>query len=789
MALQEIIISNDTRCARREEDSRLHRSDVPSNRSAEKKHPDVALRPRPSGQTKPFLHNMASSEGGHPAAEAADSTQATPSCLSPRLSPSELRDETSKMSSGGEEHLAADVPFVPKPSESLSTSFPLSPPEGQQETPGASVGDEQTPMRPPSLLPTSTLMSPLSSSAGIAPDAGQTMTTTAGGATTTAAAASTTAGPSSPLDHVLIIGHGRFQKMVLVCTTLAFFTTIVHALASTSLARPVDHWCRSCRSPPEEYAFVSADTWKNVGIPVHRDGSRVRRSQCHRYEPPFESPVAESDLVSALLDNRSVIPCDAGWRYEGGGVSGASHVRHSGFGELDLKYPHSIVDDWDLVCNRSWIVSALTAVYMAGGVVGAPVAGIATDRIGRRPVLCTWLLLLFFAGTALVFAHNVPVFAVLRFLLSAGAAGVLVASHVLLFEVTGSQYRATYCAIAVAGATCAAAVYSELIYVCIRNWHAAQVAYMIPSCGMIVAVYLMEESPCWLLAVSEMRYAESVLVWAASVNKIEPRLFKRRLFLLRTELSRQHEQMAVQQEPESAIVSDHEVRVSDLLSNHTLRQRSLLIFGCWFLVFGTFSHLTTASVMRTSETARIVLVFLRLPCVVADVYTIARFGRRLAPDTLVAVFVVAGLLVFDMSAITVFSFSAELYPTVLRGAALGCCYMSGRLGAFVAPFVNEIRSAPIRSFAHAISAAMLLLLSTMALALPETKELPPSNTVQGMMAMEDKWLLYSPLRVARSGGKRRRSRMASLERLNKRSRGGSLSSARQLNRLCTPAAF
>ncbi|KAL3208728.1 hypothetical protein MRX96_052486 [Rhipicephalus microplus] len=78
------------------------------------------------------------------------------------------------------------------------------------------------------------------------------------------------------------------------------------------------------------------------------------------------------------------------------------------------------------------------------------VAGIAADRIGRQPVLCLWLVLLFFAGTMLVFALTVPVFAALRFLLSAGAAGVVVASHVLLFEVTGARYRASYCAVAIA---------------------------------------------------------------------------------------------------------------------------------------------------------------------------------------------------------------------------------------------------------------------------------------------------------------------------------------------------
>ncbi|KAH7957894.1 hypothetical protein HPB51_028123 [Rhipicephalus microplus] len=136
--------------------------------------------------------------------------------------------------------------------------------------------------------------------------------------------------------------------------------------------------------------------------------------------------------------------------------------------------------------------------------------------------------------------------------------------------------------------------------------------------------------------------------------------------------------------------------------------------------------------------------------------------------------VISGLLAFDLSAVTLFAYSAELYPTVLRGTALGCCYMSGRLGAFVAPFVNLIPSPPLRSAAYAVSAAMFLVLSAMAFALPDTRQLPPSNTMQGMLAMEEKWLLGSPLRVARGGGKRRRPRTTYVDGVKKQGRGSSL---------------
>ncbi|KAH7948579.1 hypothetical protein HPB51_028489 [Rhipicephalus microplus] len=346
----------------------------------------------------------------------------------------------------------------------------------------------------------------------------------------------------------------------------------------------------------------------------------------------------------------------------------------------------------------------------------------------------------------------------------------------------------------------------------IEVYNGYEVAYMVPTCGLMVAAYLAEESPCWLMATYELRNAEHVLSRAAGANRVEPPVFRRRLSALRDEMCRQHCHSFTQQEQERANVTVTDpgdqffrstgderrgVRLSDLLSNQPLRQRSAISRRCWFLVFGTFAHLSTSHMMRTSQGARAALVVLRLPCVMADVYVLTRNSRRLclvfsmlslaivmgtlslavsldAADLVAAVLVTLALLIFDMSAISAFVLSAELYPTVLRGATFGVCYMSGRLGALAAVFVNEIQSRPLRGVAYAVAAAMLLLFGTMALALPETKHMPPSNVVHGIMVMEDKWQLYSPLRVARTRHKRRHSKTALLESDRMRRRSSSL---------------
>ncbi|XP_077557238.1 solute carrier family 22 member 7-like [Haemaphysalis longicornis] len=548
---------------------------------------------------------------------------------------------------------------------------------------------------------------------------------------------------TSPLEYILIFGQGRFQRLVLLCTTLAVFTSIVHALAASDLALPVDHWCRA----PAAYADLPLETWKNASIPAV-DGTDDDRSHCFRHDPPF--PVPE-DLGA---DNRTVVPCDAGWDYEPSAGQ------------------RSIVSAWDLVCGRRWILSLLMAVYMVGGVLGGAGAGVLADRIGRWPVLCIMIVLLILAGIATAFDHSIPAFAVLRFVLSTAASSTIVTSTVLLFEVTDIDHRALFCALSLSGAGVASAIYRELVMTFIHDWHMAQIAYMVPTSALILAVCLMEESPCWLLATARVRQGERVLVSAARVNKVDEDAFKTRLAALRDQIERQQQLLEHGKGGTlDAILSDQDDHVSDLVANESLRKRSIIVFGCWCITFAVFYSLNTSEVMRTSWVPRFSLLGLKIIELPFNVYVLRRIGCRLSlAYSMAALSVIIGclavldvyrgsyalhwgvtvlwLLVFEFTVTTLFTFSAELYPTVVRGAGVGFCYLSGRMGAMVGPFLNDVHSAELRAMAFSVVALLLLFLAFLAISLPETTKLPPANTMRGVMA--DKWKLQSPLRLARS---------------------------------------
>ncbi|CAN7952185.1 unnamed protein product, partial [Ixodes pacificus] len=116
-------------------------------------------------------------------------------------------------------------------------------------------------------------------------------------------------------EDIHVYGYGQFQRMALLCSIVSFFMNVVHSQTLLVMSRPVAHWCK----PPDEYAGLSADEWKNTSIPKDVDG---RFSSCTRYEPPMPTPA----------DNKTGVRCDR-WDY-------------------DSEVGATIVRDFSLVCDR-----------------------------------------------------------------------------------------------------------------------------------------------------------------------------------------------------------------------------------------------------------------------------------------------------------------------------------------------------------------------------------------------------------------------------------------------------
>ncbi|KAL1418965.1 hypothetical protein MTO96_025510 [Rhipicephalus appendiculatus] len=165
--------------------------------------------------------------------------------------------------------------------------------------------------------------------------------------------------------------------------------------------------------PPDKLAFLPADTWRNMSIPVEADG---RYSSCTIYEPP--EPVDQEE-------NRTAVPCHE-WSYD------------------IANKADSIVSRFDLVCGRQYLYDLSTLVPLFGSSLISPALGLAADRVGRKPVMVACAFTQLFATFGNTFSETYAFFLFTRFLIIAATDVTLITTFTLIHEVTDNARRSMF---------------------------------------------------------------------------------------------------------------------------------------------------------------------------------------------------------------------------------------------------------------------------------------------------------------------------------------------------------
>ena len=72
---------------------------------------------------------------------------------------------------------------------------------------------------------------------------------------------------------------------------------------------------------------------------------------------------------------------------------------------------------WELVCDKKYLVSLATTIYFVGVMIGGILFGTISDKFGRRPVMLTTLYAHIVVGFSIALIPNYAGFVALRFLL------------------------------------------------------------------------------------------------------------------------------------------------------------------------------------------------------------------------------------------------------------------------------------------------------------------------------------------------------------------------------------
>lgn len=174
------------------------------------------------------------------------------------------------------------------------------------------------------------------------------------------------------------------------------------------------------------------------------------------------------------------------------------------------QFRSTIIERWDLVCDREGLDSISQSVFFAGCLFGVFIAGVLADSFGRKPVLMTLIITFTISGVLGGITHSFYIWLALRFILGAASIGMSSVRFTIQVEIVGSKYRTWGNMLGGLGWSVAYMLLPAMAYIIPDMSH---LEIVIGLCGLpfLSLYWLYPESPKWLLSVGRNWEAEDVI--------------------------------------------------------------------------------------------------------------------------------------------------------------------------------------------------------------------------------------------------------------------------------------
>ncbi|CAL1296783.1 unnamed protein product [Larinioides sclopetarius] len=421
-------------------------------------------------------------------------------------------------------------------------------------------------------------------------------------------------------------------------------------------------------------------------------------------------------------------------------------------------YNSTIVSQWNLVCDREWLVSMSKSIFVAGYVLSSTLFAYLTDRFGRKPLVLACNIVAIVSGISCLFSTSFLMFAISRFFVAAGTTGSDHAASILMVEVVSPKYRAPYY-IGIGMGWLAGALHLPLIALLLRDWMWMEALIILPSVLFLSIWWLLPESPRWLLAHGKTNEAMKILSKAAKTNGLK--ISEVKLTEMVTSLK----------EPDET--EKPKTRVLQLLSSE-LRLRTFVMWFIWTVTAFVYYGI----VYNTNELAGDPFVnfaiynLIDIPAVFLTLTVIHYKGRRRPLAAYLTCAGLACLLVYSIpedlrwlrKCVSLFGkfcisstfsvlglFTTEIFPTLLRNTGYGSASAVSRIGAFLAPFVRDLGRANHPVIPQILFGVLSVTAGGLALILPETSHCSVPDTIKEAAGIsrknesekhpEEKWIL------------------------------------------------
>eukprot|EP00794_Sanderia_malayensis_P020161 gene20161-22136_t len=415
--------------------------------------------------------------------------------------------------------------------------------------------------------------------------------------------------------------------------------------------------------------------------------------------------------------------------------------------EYTQQKDYSVVTEFDLSCAREDLKYIDTSLFFITWAIGSIILGWLADRYGRRKIIFISSVMLLSAAFISAFSPAYWFYVLTRAVIGLFSPGFLVMPFIYLSEVVGPKYRPlTGIMLFVVGsmAICIVGLHAYFI----RKWRLLLMgpeAYSTidiasqRAVGYLFNCFLLfiPESIRWLRIKNRLTEVHDLLNKIAKWNK-----------------QRIPEHVRVKPVDNTEVVN--QANLLDLFRPRGMLLKSLALGFAWFTnamiyygialaadnlggsmyrdytlsalvgLFGDIASIIVSTRFGRKKTVIIPMFIAAVACIAA---AIVPLGKTTGLDALRLTFGLVGKFCIQVSFDVIYTWSVELYPTVIRSEGIGWLQVTSRIGSALSPWVTEWLKVFHIILPFSIMGGTCFLSAIFLLHLPETKEQPTAEVI------------------------------------------------------------